>query len=160
MIWMRSCLLVCAFSILVDAGATKCCAQTFPTGYCTNFAAQQFNNRVAPYGLKVDWSGNAGAWADNAKAKGWIIETLPTKAEIGCIIVWKGGSGGFGHVAIVRNVWPGGLSIEEMNWGEVVDAGSAKTVNFGKVTRTFLSWDELKKRSKYVFAGYVQPRKW
>ena len=57
---------------------------------CTAYVASQFD---------VTWSGHAGTWAKNAKKQGYIVDSDP---QVGDIMVTS--SGGYGHVAVIRDV--------------------------------------------------------
>lgn len=81
----------------------------FPYGYCTWYVAQK---RYVP------WSGNAGTWLYNARAKGYKTGKTPS---VGAIIVTTD-SPYYGHVALVESVSPGSVTVSEMNyrgWGKV-----------------------------------------
>lgn len=68
----------------------------------------------------LDWVqpgwGNADEWADRAARAGYKVTSTPT---VGSIAVWGGGlpgSGGFGHVAEVTGLVPGGFTVFEGNF--------------------------------------------
>ncbi len=131
---------------------------TFYEGYCTWFAAKEFG-KAAPYG-GVEWSGNAGTWRDNAKARGWLCYDSPDIRSLYCptgsLVVWK--NGGVGHVAVVHSVASNGITIDEMNWGATwIDKPKSKTDRFGYVDRRFLTWAQVALRGSYRFSGYVIP---
>lgn len=81
----------------------------FPYGYCTWYVAQK---RYVP------WSGNAGTWLYNAKARGYKTGKAPTAGSI----VVTTDSPYYGHVALVESVSGGSITVSEMNyrgWGKV-----------------------------------------
>ncbi|MGH7776668.1 MAG: CHAP domain-containing protein [Candidatus Dormibacterales bacterium] len=91
----------------------------FPYGYCTWYV----NSR-----RPVPWSGDAWTWFSEAQAYGWKTGQTP---RVGAIMVtWESG---WGHVAYVESVHPGGSwTVSEMNyvgWG-VVDQ---RTIHPGQV---------------------------
>lgn len=123
----------------------------FPSGYCTYYAAQRFDQTGSRPG--VNWRGNAGEWVNNAAVKGQRTSANANDARSGSIIVWQGG--GYGHVGFVDRVYDNYIEISEMNWGRIVGP-NAVTTNFNKVTSTRLSKNNLK-RGSYTFAGYIFP---
>lgn len=135
----------------------------YPAGYCTYFAAIEFDKVAGAKASK--WGGNAGKWADRAAARGWVVRRGdPRLAAIGLprnsIVVWSGG--GFGHVGVYRYSNSKGIHIDEMNWGTITDLANGKTVNFGRVTPADLTWAQIKVRgtkTKYTFQGYILPIK-
>jgi len=80
----------------------------FPYGYCTWYVAQK---RYVP------WSGNAGAWLFNAKARGYATGRTP---RVGAIVVTTENRY-YGHVALVEKVNGDTITVSEMNY-----AGFAK----------------------------------
>ena len=135
-------------------------SNNFPQGFCTWYAAKQFNT-VAPE-PGVNWSGNANTWYANATAKKWDGSTNLQSSMKGAIIVWGGGL--IGHVAIIDSTFSGGINVSEMNYGQALtgfnDAKSpnyAKTTNFGKVTKASLTWGQVANRSGMPFVGYIYP---
>lgn len=128
----------------------------FEKGYCTYFAAKQFDLIVGePTGPGWHWRGDAGVWLDRARAAGWRVSSDANAAKVGAIVVWAGGK--FGHVAIVRGVEASTITIEEMNWGTPM-SNDGRTVNFDKVTRATLPASNLS-RGSYRFKGYVFPER-
>jgi len=80
----------------------------YPYGWCTWYAASRRN---------VPWSGNAGAWLNNARAMGYPTGNAP---RAGAIMV--SGESSVGHVAYVEAVYGNSFKISEMNykgWGVV-----------------------------------------
>jgi surface antigen len=135
----------------------------FPGGYCTEYAAREFD-KIAP--APVNWSGNAGQWLTNAYLAGWMTTSSPAAARPGAIAVWSGGAGqAFGHVAIVRTVTRNGagqvtqVQIQEQNWGTVLDQTWAITTNFGRVSQTTLSVSSMNRSGSLTFRGYVLPQR-
>lgn len=138
---------------LVWIGLTSLlCAKSdsFPQDQCTWHAAERFDT-VAPK-PGVNWRGNAGDWFRNAANNGWETRTGPMSAEVGAIIVWSGGFGNLGHVAIVTRVSGDKreIGLTEKNWRP------------GIVTEMTLRTDDLRRYAKngapYQFLGYIMPR--
>ncbi|MGT2784264.1 CHAP domain-containing protein [Streptococcus merionis] len=67
---------------------------TYPIGQCTWGA-----KTLAPWAGN-NW-GNAGQWADSARAAGFTVGTTPA---VGAVAVWPNDGGGYGHVAVVTSV--------------------------------------------------------
>ena len=135
---------------------------SFPPGYCTNYASRAFHSGPSIKASYVPWSGNAKEWLANASAAGWRTTTSKTGAQIGAVIVWSGGS--FGHVGVVvdMNKTSTGeieYTINEMNWGPMVDAANAITTNFGKVTQIKLKSSAPNRSDGYPFSGFVLPQR-
>jgi surface antigen len=116
-------------------------------GQCTAYAAIRFNERAEEPG--VDWQGNAEAWYDNSRAKGWGGTSDVHDPVVGAIISWN--DGGYGHVAIVESISGTGVYISEMNW---------EGPGIGPTNET-LSWNQISNRPGlnhiYSFEGYVYP---
>lgn len=80
---------------------------TYPVGQCT-WAVKT----LAPW--IPNWLGNAGAWAGNARAKGFRTGSQP---RVGAIAVWPKDGGGYGHVAYVTEVAsPTRIQVKEANY--------------------------------------------
>ncbi len=84
----------------------------FPFGECTWWAA---------YNHPVSWSGDAGAWLQNARAAGAATSDVPS---VGAIAVYAPGGpySALGHVAIVIAVDAQSYRVSEMHapdWGAV-----------------------------------------
>lgn len=145
-------LLMLAMIGLLNSSAQAQSYKGFPRGYCTWYAATEFD-KTSSY--KVNWSGNAADWASNASRKGaWVSHNLYDGYRCcnGTIVVWTGGSDGYGHVAIVRSCTSAGLWVQEMNW-----------TGFNQVSSTFLSWNDIARRGRtgqYRFAGYIINAMW
>lgn len=159
-ITLFSCFLVC-YLLLGNTVYGK--QNRFPSGYCTWYAAEEFN-KIAPE-PGINWSGNAGNWFRNAG--GWATNNQPMSAEKGAIIVWLNnkddGKPGYGHVGIVESVdWKSNrVTISEMNWGPIkpgTNKEDAITANFDRVTTETLSLDNLD-RGRFYFQGFIYPRK-
>jgi surface antigen len=88
----------------------------FEARNCTWWAADRTNQHIGWY---PGWSGDAGAWATNAKAAGWLVRPEPMARSIVVIPPYttydeysspyavgiKGlNSGSFGHVAFAEHV--------------------------------------------------------
>lgn len=130
----------------------------FSWGYCTWYAAIEFDKMAGPGSPGVNWRGNAQDWYFNAAARGWKVTSNPKDVIPGSLAVWRGG--GFGHLAIVRSVAAGGFGIvevQEMNWGRPTDERNGITENFGKVTSVRLYSSNMQ-RGSYQFIGYIHPR--
>lgn len=125
----------------------------FPAGYCTYFAATEFERIV---GSKVNWDGHAHAWFENATTRGWKTGTNPWEVEAGALLVWSGGR--FGHVAVVQEVAGDRVVIREMNAGNVlVDARLGITDEFNVVQRRYLYRSNQFRRSGMQFVGAIHP---
>jgi hypothetical protein len=82
---------------------------TYTLYQCTWWAA-----KLADW-VQPGW-GNADQWAESAARAGFNVTQTPTP---GSIAVWSGalpGSGGFGHVAEVTGLVPGGFTVAEGNF--------------------------------------------
>ena len=122
----------------------------FPAGYCTYYAAREFD-KVAP-APQVNWHGNAAQFATNAYNAGWQVKSSVMDAfllPLGSLVVWN--DGGYGHVAVYRGCDQNGIVVDEMNW----DA-------FNYVDRRYLTYGQVQNRGAkgtYKFAGYILPRR-
>ena len=123
----------------------------FPRGYCTWYAAIEFDRVASRPG--VNWHGNAQNWYQNASDAGWTATRNSAEVIPGSIIVW--GGGGFGHVAIVREVTSSHIRISEMNSGTLIHPGI--TTRFGEVTIEMLPRNNLN-RHGLTFLGFILPR--
>ena len=89
---------------------------TYPVGQCTWGVKS-----LAPW--IPNWLGNAGGWANNARAKGFWVGATP---RVGSIVVWPNDGGGYGHVAYVTDVEsPTRIQVKEANY-----AGKQYIANF------------------------------
>lgn len=89
---------------------------TYPVGQCTWGVKS-----LAPW--IPNWLGNAGGWANNARAKGFRVGATP---RVGSIVVWPNDGGGYGHVAYVTDVEsPTRIQVKEANY-----AGKQYIANF------------------------------
>lgn len=136
-----------------------------PGGYCTEYAAREFD-KVSP---GADWKlGNAQQWFDSAATANWEVTTDPIKGTAGAIMVWTYGT--FGHVAILRNYQQNAdgnrnVVFDEQNFGSwIVDPTTGEkvsnpiTVNFGSVTHRQLPIANLD-RNPLKFKGLILPVK-
>lgn len=81
-------------------------------GYCTWYAY----NRRAALGRPIGglW-GNASSWASLARSSGFSVTSTPS---VGDVMQTSSGAGGYGHVAVVEDVYPdGSVFVSEMNFG-------------------------------------------
>lgn len=102
-------------------------------GYCTWYVY----NRRAELGRPVgSFWGNAVSWASFASSSGYRVDNNP---EVGSILQVGGSvAGGYGHVAVVENVYPdGSIRVSEMNYSgwsvissRTIDAGQARSYNY------------------------------
>lgn len=134
----------------------------FPWGYCTWYAAKEFDKVAPSPGIGCDkWRGRDGRgghaqeWYQRAQRAGWVVTRDPARAIPGSIIVWRGG--GFGHVAIVREVTSTHVHISEMNSGTIIRPGI--TNNFGVVTTARLLLTNLNRGSSLTFRGFILPER-
>lgn len=89
---------------------------TYPVGQCTWGVKS-----LAPW--IPNWLGNAGGWANNARAKGFRVGATP---RVGSIVVWPNDGGGYGHVAYITDVEsPTRIQVKEANY-----AGKQYIANF------------------------------
>lgn len=106
--------------------ATSSGRSTFPSGYCTYWAAQQTGF--------VDWHGNANQWGRNAAALGHKVGKEYVAA--GAIVQTRESS--VGHVAYVKEVKGNQITISEMNFkGRGVVSERTLNVNDPKIV-TFI----------------------
>ena len=143
----------------IESGAATEWYYTFPPGYCTTFASRAFHSGPSIYASFIPWRGNARDWMTNAYNAGWKTTRTTTEAQIGAVIVWRGGT--YGHVGVItdldKTTTPGVLlyTIREMNWGAPTGVDGV-TTNFGKVTGVQLRSNALN-RGSYMFDGFVLP---
>lgn len=116
----------------IDASMANASAgNRYAFGNCTWYAY----NRRAELGRPVgSFWGNASTWAAYARAAGYTVNNSPAP---GAVMQSTGGYSGFGHVAIVERVDPGGqgVYISEMNayrWGG----------GFDRIDHGWISWSE------------------
>ncbi len=116
----------------------------FYGGYCTWHAAKKFKEFT---GNPVTWSGDGGAWFDNAAAEGRKVTTDARQAVPGSVMVWtRGSSATKGHVAFVEEIDENGLYISEMNVrGRWV------------ISTAFIPFNNLDKGTKYKYKGIILP---
>lgn len=74
----------------------------FAAGYCTDYVARR---------VTVTWRGNAGRWAANAKAQGYLVDKNPV---VGGILVTR--ESRVGHVAYIEAVNGTKVTISEWNY--------------------------------------------
>ncbi|MHB8781033.1 MAG: CHAP domain-containing protein [Candidatus Geothermincolia bacterium] len=117
---------------------------SFPAGWCTAYAAIRFSERSRAHG--VDWNGNAKEWYANAAGTGWNTTADVARPQVGAIVCWSGGGRGLGHVAVVEEIYDGGVLISESNWE-----------GFNVLSNTVLEWGEVQARNSYRFQGYIFP---
>lgn len=75
---------------------------TFAAGYCTDYVARR---------VTVTWRGNAGRWAANASAQGYLVDKNPV---VGGILVTR--ESRVGHVAYIEAVDGAKVTISEWNY--------------------------------------------
>ncbi|HLH60839.1 MAG TPA: CHAP domain-containing protein [Ktedonobacteraceae bacterium] len=86
----------------------------FAFGECTYWANMRYH---ALTGYWVPWSGDAWAWANGARAYGWVVSSTPKVPSI--IVLQPGvqGAGYLGHVAIVESInKDGSVYTSNYNW--------------------------------------------
>jgi surface antigen len=115
----------------------------FYGGYCTSYAARQFDKAAPSPG--VNWRGNAKTWYAHASRAGWRVTRRADLAVPGSIIVWNDHRSG--HVGVVRRVTAHYVYGQEMNW-----------YRFGQVNRFKLRRGHLS-RGSYKFTGFVLPKR-
>jgi surface antigen len=87
----------------------------FYSGYCTWYAAEQAH---AEWQVWLPWYGDAGDWADGARAAGWQVSAVPRPRTVVAMPRRLQGSGPFGHVAWVLEVGKDGsaVTVRSMGW--------------------------------------------
>jgi surface antigen len=85
----------------------------FPWGQCTWGAEEKFHEFTGTY---LNVNGNANEWATSAAAHGWPVLATPQIASVVVFQPYEDGSGSVGHVAWVRGVNGGQITIEETNY--------------------------------------------
>lgn len=115
----------------------------FYGGYCTSYAARQFDKAAPSPG--INWRGNARTWYAHASAAGWRVTRRAGLAVPGSIIVWDDHHSG--HVGVVRRVTAHYVYGQEMNWH-----------GFGRVNRFKVRRSHLG-RGSYRFTGFVLPKR-
>ena len=87
----------------------------FYLGYCTWYAAEQAH---AEWQTWLPWYGDAGDWAEGARAAGWQVSAVPRPRSVVAMPRGVQGSGPFGHVAWVLEVSQDGSSVvvRSMGW--------------------------------------------
>ncbi len=114
----------------------------FPEGQCTWYAFGRIYE--LSNGSKLSVSGNAGSWFNNAPM-GKRYST-PSGQLVAC---WSGGSGGYGHVAVVEsyNATTKLMTFSDCNYN-----------NDGKIiTRPNITEKQMKNLfgASYTFQGYI-----
>lgn len=84
-------------------------ANTYPAGQCTWFV----KNALPWVG---NYWGNAADWANSATYAGRLVDTNPTVGSVAVMAPGVGGSGGYGHVAVVVAVNGDQITVEEGNY--------------------------------------------
>lgn len=86
----------------------------FPTGECTQFAADTYRSRT---GKNITFGGNAKSWLVNARAAGYRTATSKSAIVPNAIIVMGAfPSSSYGHVMIVDQVRADTILISDSNW--------------------------------------------
>ncbi|WP_345314447.1 CHAP domain-containing protein [Gordonia alkaliphila] len=96
-------------------------------GYCT-YGAQEMIRRAAGYYIGA-LRGNAGQWADQARAARWTVVSSPQPRSV--VVYPSSIVGGVGHVAWVDAVKGNTLTITDMNGGTGGATYPYKTSKFG-----------------------------
>jgi len=130
-------------SMTAQAAFAYSSCKGFYGGYCTSYAARQFDKAAPSPG--INWRGNAKTWYAHANAAGWQVTRSASRAVPGSIIVWNDHRSG--HVGVVRRVTADCVYGQEMNW-----------CGFGRVSRFKLRRDHLG-RGSYKFTGFVLPKR-
>lgn len=99
-----------SYSVIYGASSASV-GNRYDYGYCTWYAY----NRRAELGRPVgSFWGNAATWASYAAASGYRVDHTP---EFGAVMQNAGGWGGYGHVAVVEQVYEdGSVRVSEMNY--------------------------------------------
>lgn len=100
-----------------DTSVARGAYNSYPYGQCTWWADDRYHQL---HGIYVPWLYNSDAWrwADRAREHGWKVSSKPKVGSILVMQKYVQGTGGYGHVAIVEKVLPGGRVLtSNMNWG-------------------------------------------
>lgn len=137
---------------------------------CTWYANGRVNEILSEAGSDktFDIHGNAGEWYDNFpeySKKGELSGVSGVdhvmEAKPGAVVVWTGGSKGYGHVAVVEEVRSDGIVISEANYPHSIENenGKIETIFYpyaqADTFTTFLSYDDVKERDALKFKGYI-----
>lgn len=121
---------------------------------CAEYVSRYFRESGKP----LPWAGNAGDWWENSAGKAGYSR-LPNggqaRPQPGDIMVFKGGSGGYGHVAIVTAVTDRGVEVQQANWGDNNNgqgAGVKHTFRYDPATNQTYSGI-----SNLPVVGYIRP---
>lgn len=98
----------------------------FTYGQCTYWADYRYHQWT---GIWVPWGGDAWAWADGARASGWVVSSSPHVPSI--IVLQPGvqGASGYGHVAFVESINSDG-SVHSSNWNWYTNGGGWATLSY------------------------------
>lgn len=122
----------------VEPVATYDASNTYPMGQCT-WGAKVLAPWVGNY-----W-GNANQWLVSGSAAGHATGTTP---QVGAVAVWTGGSGGYGHVAVVTAVNGDQIQVMEANYGGSAEQADSRGVG------NYRGWFSA---SASGITGYVYP---
>lgn len=122
----------------VEPIATYDASNTYPMGQCT-WGAKVLAPWVGNY-----W-GNANQWLVSGSAAGHATGTTP---QVGAVAVWTGGSGGYGHVAVVTAVNGDQIQVMEANYGGSAEQADSRGVG------NYRGWFSA---SASGITGYVYP---
>ncbi|GAA1944661.1 CHAP domain-containing protein [Kitasatospora viridis] len=109
----------------------------FAADNCTAFAAYRIASRLGVPNFSNSWGGttwgNAGNWANAARATGVTVNTTPTVGAIAVNDVHK-----VGHVAYVNAVYSdGSFDVEEYNWNNPLAYGTRSHVHVSDAQADF-----------------------
>ncbi|HLJ35911.1 MAG TPA: CHAP domain-containing protein [Ktedonobacteraceae bacterium] len=91
----------------------------FTYGQCTYWADYYYHQLTGHY---VPWGGDAWAWANGARASGWVVSGSPHIYSIIVLQPYVQGAGGYGHVAVVVGFNKDG-SVLTSNWNWYAGGG-------------------------------------
>ena len=91
----------------------------FTYGQCTYWADYYYHQLTGHW---VPWGGDAWAWANGARASGWVVSGTPHVYSIIVLAPYVQGASGYGHVAVVIGINKDG-SVLTSNWNWYAGGG-------------------------------------
>jgi len=98
----------------------------FTYGQCTYWADYYYHLLTGHW---VPWGGDAWAWANGARASGWVVSGSPHIYSIIVLQPYVQGAGGYGHVAVVVGFNSDG-SVRTSNWNWYAGGGGWATTSY------------------------------
>ncbi len=125
-----------------------------PAGYSEEYASDAFHLATKLQGF--NFGGPAALWLGTSSAAGWATSRNAVDAAVGSLLIWSGQ--GRGHAAIVTAVGATTLTVQEMNFGRMVDSKTGVTDHFEQSSSAVLQKAALN-RGSYHFEGVILPRR-